>query len=321
MANDKKAQIIKASWVSIIGNGILSALKISIGLIAGSLAVVGDGIDSFMDIVTSIITLITARIISRPPNAKYPYGYEKADTIASKALSFVIFFAGAQLAVSTIRKFMHAQEAALPDKMAIVITIVSIFGKLALSYYQFRVGKKNNSVMLISNAKNMQNDVLISLSVLTGLIFTFILKLPIIDSIAALAVSLWIMKVAFDIFMDTNTELMDGVKDPSVYDKIFEAVDAVEGASNPHRVRSREIANMHMIVIDIETDGNIPLSEAHEIAHQVEEQIRRRVENVYDIVVHVEPAGNDHEAERFGISRDNVNENGKGSKQSARKHP
>ena len=97
-------QIIRASWVSIAGNALLSVLKITVGMIAGSMAVVADGVDSASDILTSIITLITAHIMSRPPDIRYPYGYERADTIASKALSFVIFFAGAQLAISTISR-------------------------------------------------------------------------------------------------------------------------------------------------------------------------------------------------------------------------
>ena len=89
----RENKIKKAAWIAISGNAFLSVLKITTGLIAGSLALVADGVDSFGDIISSVIILLTARILSRPPNKKYPYGYAKADTIATKALSFFIFFA------------------------------------------------------------------------------------------------------------------------------------------------------------------------------------------------------------------------------------
>ena len=109
--------------------------------------------------------------------------------------------------------------------------------------------------MLIANAINMRNDVLISVSVLIGLVFTFVLNLPIVDSVVSLLISLFISKSAVDIFMDSNIELMDGVKDTSVYDKINEAVRKIPEASNPHRMRSREIGNMYIITLDIEVVG------------------------------------------------------------------
>ncbi len=215
---DRKANIVRASWVSIIGNAILSVSKISIGLIAGSLAVVGDGIESASDIIISVITLITAHVLSKPPNIKFPYGYEKADTIATKLLSFIIFFAGAQLAISTASRLFDDTVREMPTMLAIYITIFSIAGKLFLSYYQYRIGKRVESAMLLANARNMQNDVIISVSVLVGLVFTFIFKMPVIDTITALAVSVWIMYTAYKIFMKTNVELMDGIEDPGIYE-------------------------------------------------------------------------------------------------------
>jgi cation diffusion facilitator family transporter len=301
---ERKKALVRASWVGIFGNGLLSALKIVCGLIAGSLAVVGDGLDSASDIVTSVITLLTARIIARPPDVKYPYGYEKADTIASKALSFVIFFAGAQLAISTVHKIVESETLKAPTALAIYVTLVSIAGKLLLAFHQYRVGKKSGSQMLIANAKNMQNDVLISGGVLAGLFFTFILKLPVLDSITALIVSLLIMKTAFGIFMETTTDLMDGLKNPAVYSKIFEAVESVEGASNPHRMRLRKLGAMFMLELDIEVNGRLTVRDSHNIAHLVEEKLRTTVKNLYDVVIHVEPTGDGMDGEKFGVSRD-----------------
>ncbi|MBC35318.1 MAG: cation transporter [Bacteroidetes bacterium] len=304
--NQKQQAIKKASWVSIIGNAILSLLKIILGLISGSLAVIADGIDSASDIVTSIITLITARILSKPPNKKFPYGYEKADTIASKALSFIIFFAGAQLAISTFSNLIENEARSMPSELAIYVTVISIIGKLGLALYQFKVGKKVNSSMLVANARNMQNDVIISLSVLVGLIFTFIFEMPILDIITAFAVSGWIMYVAFKIFLQSNLELMDGVEDTGVYAKIFEATKQVEGVSNPHRVRVRQISGAYLIAIDIEVDGNMSVHDSHIIAHNVEDAIKKKIENVYDIIVHIEPKGTIDPHQPYGVSREDV---------------
>ncbi len=172
----REQEIKNASWIGISGNAALSVLKITAGLISGSLAVVADGVDSSSDIITSVITLITANLLMKPPNKKYPYGYDKADTIATKALSFIIFFAGAQLFIATIRKFIHGSIVEPPTPLAVYVTLISIIGKLFLSLHQFRAGKKTGSAMLIANGKNMQNDVLISISVLMGLAGVYLFK-------------------------------------------------------------------------------------------------------------------------------------------------
>ncbi len=301
---DREKILIRTSWISIIGNAILSLAKIIVGLFSGSLAVLGDGIDSATDVVISFVTLFTARIVSRPPNSRYAYGYEKADSIAAKVLSFIIFFAGLQMLISTGKNIFFSEPRELPSIIAIYVTVFSIIGKTLLSYYQFYQGKKANSPMLTANAKNMRNDVLISSGVLLGLVFTFVLKMPILDAVTGLLISIYIIKSSIDIFLETNVELMDGIKDPSVYEKIFEAVDKVPGVSNPHRVRSRQIGNMYMIVLDIEVNADSTLREAHEKAHMVEESIKDSIENVYDIVVHVEPEGVHHNKEEFGLNKE-----------------
>ncbi len=302
----RENKIIKASWVAILGNSLLALLKIVLGIVSGSYAVVADGIDSSTDILTSLITLITARIISRPPNIKYPYGYEKADTVATKALSFVIFFAGAQLAISTIEKMITGETSEMPSVIAIYVTLFSVVGKLLLSLYLFRAGKKCNSSMLTANAKNMRNDILISLSVLAGLLFTFVLKLPLLDKIVALVVSALIILEAFKIFMQSNTELMDGIPDPELYCELFDAVKNVEGASNPHRVRARKLGAYLMINMDIEVDPNLSVKISHDIAKQVENSIKSRIPNVYDVMVHVEPKGNLENDEKFGVRESDI---------------
>ena len=295
--------LIRTSWISTIGNAVLSVSKIIVGLLAGSLAVLGDGIDSATDVIISVVMIFTARIMSRPPSKKYVFGYEKAESIATKILSLVIFYAGMQMLFSSVESIFSDEVKEIPSAIAIYVTVFSIAGKLLLALYQYKQGKKINSSMLTANAINMRNDVIISSGVLLGLIFTFIFKLPILDSITGLIISLFIIKSSVGIFMDSNVELMDGVKDVNIYNKIFEAVEKVPGAGNPHRVRSRMIGNLYNITLDIEVDPQMTLMQAHEIADAVEKSIEKSIDNVYDILVHVEPAGKCQTDEKFGIDK------------------
>ena len=286
---DKSAgkQILRASYVSVIGNGVLSAAKIIAGALSGSFAVISDGIDSASDVAMSVVMIVTAKIMGRKPNRKYVYGYAKAELIATKILSMLIFFAGAEMFVSAIRNLFSEQERILPGRLAIYVTVASILCKLLLSLYQTATGRKTGSSMLIANGINMRNDVVISLSVLVGLFFSFVLELPVLDSVTALLVSCFIVWSAVRIFMDSNTELMDGVKDVTVYQKIFDAIEKVDGIKNTHRVRSRSIGNKYMITLDVEADGNLTLNQAHALTIEVERRIRESIPEVYDIVVHI----------------------------------
>lgn len=298
--------LIRTSWISIIGNAVLSLAKIITGLFSGSLSVLGDGIDSATDVITSIVVLYTSRVMNRPPNMKYAFGYEKADTVATKILSFVIFFAGIEMFISTAKSLISSEARELPSVFAIYVTVFSIIGKLLLAAYQSYQGKKTDCAMLIANAKNMRMDIFISGGVLLGLFFTFILNAPWLDSLTGLLISIYIIKTSIEIFIDTNVVLMDGVKDTSIYQKIIQAVELVPGAGNPHRIRSRQLGHLYIIGLDIEVDGKLPLYEAHEIAQAVEDSIKKKIENIYDIVIHIEPAGVTLPAEKFGVDKNNL---------------
>jgi len=304
--NDRQKIIIRISWITIIGNAVLAVLKLTFGFISNSYAVIGDGIDSTTDIASSIVVLIAARIISRPPNIKFPYGYQKADTIATKVLSFIIFFAGAQLVVSTLKILILREPTVVPSRLAIYISVISVIGKAFLSLNLFRHGKKINSNMLIANGINMRNDIFISLAVLIGLIFTLIFSLPIIDKILALFLGGFIMIEAFKMFLKTNVELMDGIEDTQLYCQLFEAVNSVKGAHNPHRVRARKIGSHYMVNLDIEVEPDLTVKEAHEIAKSVESSIKSNLMNIYDVMVHIEPRGNYEKDEKFGIRESDV---------------
>ena len=167
------------------------------------------------------------------------------------------------------------------------------------------LGKRANSAIIKANAKNMVGDVLISLGVLVGLGVSALTGTGYADTIIAMLIGAWIIKTAIGIFLETNLELMDGSSGLEPYSVIVDAVSSVEGASNPHRARMRRIAGFWDIDLDIDVDPKITVMEAHSIASQVEKEIKLRLENVYDIMIHVEPYGN-NEIETYGLSEDEM---------------
>jgi cation diffusion facilitator family transporter len=302
MYSDRNRRIRRASLIAVTGNGLLAAAKVTAGLIAGSMAVVGDGIDTSSDVLASFVTLVAVQVMAKPPDRTHPYGHSRAETVATKMLAFFLFFVGAQLAMTSVTRILDGRQLQIPSPLALYITGVSIAGKIFLAWSQLRASHRTSSPMLEANAKNMLNDIYISAAVLVGLVFTLWLELPVVDLLLAAAVSMWIMKTAVQIYLETNLEIMEGLRDQHLYEEIFRAVDEVPDAHNPHRTRIRKIGNMYVIDLDIEVDGGRTVLQAHDIAQQVEERINSSIRNVYDIMVHVEPLGNVEEDEKYGRS-------------------
>jgi cation diffusion facilitator family transporter len=304
-----RAGLIKtASIIALAGNLLLAVLKIAAGLAAGSLAVIGDGIDTSVDVLISMMTLFVSRIISRPADAEHPWGHGRAETIATAGLSFILFFAGVQLVLNAASALLSHIPRSAPEPLALVVTIISIVGKLLLALNQWRLGKRAGSAMLKANAQNMAADVVISAGVLAGIGLSIAFDWGAIDSVAALLVGFWVIKAAVSIFLEVNSELMDGGSGREQYKTVFEAVHSVPGALNPHRTRIRSIAGFLDIDIDVEVDAALSVREAHKIATNVEEAIRLRVENVFDVMVHIEPHGDENgsAAEAYGLTEQSL---------------
>lgn len=301
-ASDRGRYVTIAASIALVSNLILAAAKIAAGLLSGSLAVIGDGIDSSTDVIIAILSLLVASIMNQPSDKEHPWGHGRAETMATVILAFVIMTAGFQLSASALSRLIRGETAASVSLLAVGVTALSIAGKAALASSQFYLAKKSGSSMILANAKNMLSDVVISVSVLVGLIASWALSLPFLDSAIALLVGIWVMKTAVGIFLEQNLELMDGSADDSLYRSLFEAVHSVPGAKNPHRARIRKMAGSWDIDLDIEVDSSITVSEAHEIADRVERAVKCQISDVYDIMVHVEPSGSESLHEQYGLS-------------------
>ena len=309
MLEDKSKIIRRASIVALLGNIFIFLIKLITAYFTSSLAILADAIDTGSDIGIAVMTLVVSFIIKLPSNKKYPYGRHRAETIASLILSLTIVTMGFQLLITSIKK-LFSQNQVLDDKfqlVAILVIITSVVFKFLLALNQFVLAKKANSDMILANAKNMTNDILLSSSVLIGISFSYYFHLIYLDLIVALIISLFILHSGFSLFWELNIELMDGNTNNILYKKLFNTVAEMKNVYNPHRARIRKMANLFDINLDIEVDANITVHEAHKIAEELTSKIKENIENVYDIVIHVEPHGtkNDEE-EGFGLRPQDV---------------
>jgi len=302
---DRIKNIRIAAIIALTGNAVLAVLKVIFGLYSKSHAVIADGIDSSADVLISIITLVIAKIIAKPADEGHPWGHGRAETVATAFLSFVIFFMGTQILINSVTLIISGKQNEIPSPVAFVITLVSIAGKILLAWSQYSFGKRADSSILKANAKNMTSDVLVSAGVLAGLIISNVMGSAYADTIIALLIGAWVVKTAIGIFLEANLELMDGNNEIEAYGVIVEAANSVEGASNPHRARMRRVAGFWDIEFDIDVDPECTVLQAHDIATEVEIEIKRRIENVFDIMIHVEPQG-DNAAESYGLSEEDM---------------
>ncbi|MDR1703779.1 MAG: cation diffusion facilitator family transporter [Clostridiales bacterium] len=299
----KQRDIRTAAIIALAGNAALALIKILVGVFSKSGALLSDGIDSSADTLISAVALVVVRIMSKPADAEHPWGHGRAETVTTAFLSFLLFFTGGQLIINAVSGLISEDQSAVPSVIAMWVTAVSIIGKIFLAWCQYMLGKRANSSMIKANAKNMASDVLVSVGVLIGLIISALTGRAYADTIIAALIGCWIIKTAVGIFLEANLELMDGNSNTEPYHVIIESVNLVDGAGNPHRARMRRIAGFWDIDLDIDVAPECTISEAHDIASQVENEIKKRLENVYDIMIHVEPKG-DAKAENFGLSED-----------------
>jgi cation diffusion facilitator family transporter len=243
---------------------------------------------------------MASRIISREPNKEFPFGYGRAEATATSLLAFVIFYAGLQLGISSVSRLMNPAPFVAVSLIAVIVTIISIAGKCLLAYSQIRTGRMTRSSMLVANGKNMMADILISISVLVGLLLSSLTGYARLDSIVTLLISFLIIRTAVVLFLESNKELMDGLDNTEIYKQIAELAASVEGVEKPHRMRVRKVGVRLMVYLDIELPATMDVASAHRISQAVEQQISSNVEGIYDVVVHIEPRGNE-EQETYGV--------------------
>ncbi|MCX7654674.1 MAG: cation diffusion facilitator family transporter [Fervidobacterium sp.] len=307
MESSAERELKIVSTIAVVTNLILAVIKVSIGLIFKSMAVLADGIDTSTDILTSSTMLVSTVISRRPADKEHPYGHQKAENIGAKVISFVIFYAGLTLLIESAKRLITGEHEILSGVLPLLAAVISVIGKTFLFAIEYSAGKKNKSYAMIAEAKNMRNDIMMSGLVFLG-VFLNKIGLSWMDPLVGLIMSGIIIKVAWEVFEENAHELMDGLKEEEmwIYEKIFNACK-VCGASNPHKVRVRKIGGKFDIDMDVEVDEHMSVREAHDITKCIKEKLCD-TKNIYDVVIHVEPEDND-EKEPYGLSENKDSNN------------
>lgn len=283
---DRTSEIRKVLLITLALNILVSAAKVFYGYITGSISIFSDGFHSLFDGVSNIVGLIGIYIASHPPDEKHPYGHRKYETV------FTIFV-GLLMLFTCFEVFRKVYES-LTDKHETTITTASFFVmvitliiNIFVSVYEKQMGEKLNSEFLIADSKHTKSDIYVSLGVIVSLIF---IKsgFPIADSIAGSVVGIFIAKAGIDIIRESTETLVDRTQmDTSI---IKEIVCTVDGVMECHEIRTRGTKSHVFIDLHILVDPSLSVENAHRIAEAVEKEIKSKISEIVDVVVHIEPS-------------------------------
>lgn len=275
-------------WVLIITmflNFLATGIKLAAGIATGALSVVADGLDSLFDSISNLVGLIGLNLASKPPDIDHPYGHRKFETIAALVIAFLLFLTSWQLLQAAWESWW-SDEIPQINIWTIVAMVASMLIQGGTSLYELRQGRKLKSEVLVADALHTRASILISLSVLGGLLMVGF-GFPKADPLLAVFVALMIAKIGVDILRETLPVLVDQAAfDPS---KIADIVDEVGGIESFHKVRSRGAAGSAAIDMHVRISGEKTVREANAIA----DEVRRRLlalEGVSDVTIHIEAA-------------------------------
>jgi cation diffusion facilitator family transporter len=271
--------------ITMLLNFLATGIKLAAGITTGALSVVADGLDSFFDGISNLVGLVGLNIAARPPDRDHPYGHRKFETIAAVSIAFLLFLTSWQLLQTAWERWWSD---AVPDinSWTIAAVIASMLIQAGTSYYELRQGRELNSEVLVADALHTRASILVSFSVLIGLLLvTF--GFPKADPLLAAFVAVMIAKIGVDILRETLPVLVDQAAfDPGM---IAQVVDDVGGIESFHRVRSRGAAGSAAIDLHVRVSAEKTVREANVIA----DEVRRRLlalEGVSDVTVHIEAA-------------------------------
>ena len=293
-ADCRKREIYRVTFVGLVVNLVLSLLKLAAGVVGRSGAMVADAVHSFSDLATDIVVIAFARISAKPRDTDHDYGHGKYETLATIIISIALGVVGAGILVNSIRGIRTVIDGGLlprPGAVALVAAAVSILVKEILYRYTGRVGRRIDSPSVVANAWHHRSDALSSLGTLLGIGCAFFLgdKWRIADPIAALIVSVFIFKIAFDLIRTGLGELLEQSLPEEVEKEILGIVAANPRVREPHNLRTRRIGAAIAIEVHVRMDGKMTVEESHELTVDIEQRLRERFGEGTMIAIHVEP--------------------------------
>lgn len=288
---DFEQQAVRVSMVSIIGNGLLTVLKLLAGVIARSSAMITDGINSASDIFSSIIVIIGVKLAVRDSDKDHPYGHERFECVAAIVLAVVLLITGLFVGLDAVDKIVtgNAQQIPVPGVLALIAAGISIATKEGLYWYTRYYAKKLDSGALMATAWDHHSDVLSSLGALIGILGAR-LGYPVLDAIASLFICVFIAKAAYEIFRDAVNKMVDQSCSEEMEQALADCAAGQADVMGVDLIHTRVFGNKIYVDIEIRADGGITLKESHDIAQRVHDAIEAGFPKVKHIMVHVNPA-------------------------------
>ncbi len=293
----RESDIYRVTIIGSVGNFILLIFKFLAGIIGHSAAMLADAIHSLSDFVTDIIVLLFVRISNKPMDQGHKFGHGKYETLATALIGLILFGVGLGIfwnGAKSIWDYLQGKPLGEPGMQAFWAAIISIVIKEILYRYTVYVGRQVSSTAMIANAWHHRSDALSSIGTALGIGGAILLgpQWHVLDPVAAVVVSFFIIKVAYKLIVSCTDELMEKSLPEGVEQEIVQLLVSIPGVSEPHNLRTRKIGNRSAIDVHVRMNGNMTVTESHEITQQMEERIHAVLGADTFINIHVEPIRN-----------------------------
>ena len=293
VGNEFEKQAVKVSAVSIVGNIVLSLFKIIAGILANSGAMISDAVHSASDVFSSIIVIIGVKISAKESDKDHPYGHERFECVAAIILSVILLICGLFIGHAAIEKLGADNKEAIviPGVLALVAAVISVVSKEAMYWYTRFYARKLDSGALMADAWHHRSDALSSVGAFVGIVGAR-MGYPLMDTVASLVICAFIIKAAYDIFMDAIEKMVDRSCSEEMEREMMDCASVQEGVIKVKFIQTRIFANKIYVEIDVCADGNISLTESYKISRGVHNAIEEKFEKVKHISVCVIPVEN-----------------------------
>lgn len=290
----REKEIFRVTWIGSIVNFGLLVFKFVAGIVGHSAAMVADAVHSLSDFVTDIVVIAFVRISGKPEDEDHGYGHGKYETLATAIIGIILFFVGVGILVNgatTVADTLGGQPLEAPSLIALVAAAASIILKELLYRYTIHAGKRLRSQAVVANAWHHRSDAFSSIGTLVGIAGAIFLgeRWRILDPIAAIVVSAFIIKVAIQLLKPCVDELLERSLPTEVETRIREIILSFPAVSAPHHLRTRRIGNHIAIEVHVRMDGATPLAAAHSVATDIEKRLKAEFGEDTHIGIHMEP--------------------------------
>ena len=282
---------MRAGRITIYFDILLTALKLFAGIAGNSTAMIADAIHSLSDLYTTAIVMVGVKLANRKADKEHPYGHERFECVAAILLSIVLVLTGAGIGWAGIQQIINREygEIVIPGLIALAAAVITLLVKASMYTYKRAVAKKIDSGALMADAWHHLSDALSSVGAFLGILGAR-LGFPILDPLAAILISLFVLKVATDIFRDAVGKMTDKACDEEVEAGMRQVILDQESVLGIDLFRTRLFGDKIYVEVEIKVDGSITVHEAHDIAHNVHDAIEATFTKVKHCTVHVNPA-------------------------------